>query len=385
MFSAERSCVYAVKNQARSLAPVCAEEERNRFLIGTYSPKNDNEIHLVEFDEDEFDVTSHVFKHDKEVTSLSPSPTKADLLFTTYSELVDNKIKHAATLWMVGALEVDDSGRLRNMQGTLGPLLNVASDALDGIQRVLWSPTKSSSSVITVGSRAIGVTSIDQGLTTAKVTSKLALPDEEDSKVISSAICNPHTVDQVLATAGTDIYSWDTRSGRAQLTIPRAHRMNIRDIDCNPNRPHHIATAGDDCKVRFWDTRRSDKPIMELSDHSHWIWSIIFNRSHDQLFLTAGSDCIVNLQSIVSISSAPLGGDDEYDDETGYGGSSDGSVDRLYNKPQDGLIATYDEHEYSVYATAWSPADPWTFASLSHDGTMVIRQVPRDHKYKILL
>ncbi|KAL0170754.1 hypothetical protein M9458_035350, partial [Cirrhinus mrigala] len=49
------------------------------------------------------------------------------------------------------------------------------------------------------------------------------------------------------------------------------------------------------------------------------------------------------------------------------------------------IIATYEEHEDSVYAVEWSAADPWLFASLSYDGRLVINRVPRALKYRILL
>lgn len=52
---------------------------------------------------------------------------------------------------------------------------------------------------------------------------------------------------------------------------------------------------------------------------------------------------------------------------------------------QDSIIATYEEHEDSVYAAEWSSADPWLFASLSYDGRLVINRVPRALKYRILL
>lgn len=51
---------------------------------------------------------------------------------------------------------------------------------------------------------------------------------------------------------------------------------------------------------------------------------------------------------------------------------------------EDGVLRTYEDHEESVYVTAWSSSDPWTFASLSFDGRLVINQVPRDVKFKIL-
>jgi WD40 repeat protein len=54
------------------------------------------------------------------------------------------------------------------------------------------------------------------------------------------------------------------------------------------------------------------------------------------------------------------------------------------SKPTDGLICTFDQHEDSVYKVAWSPADTWTFASISYAGRVVISQVPTEEKFKIL-
>ena len=50
----------------------------------------------------------------------------------------------------------------------------------------------------------------------------------------------------------------------------------------------------------------------------------------------------------------------------------------------DGVIQSFDDHEDSVYVAEWSSADPWTFASLSYDGRLVVNQVPRNIKFKIL-
>ncbi|KAJ8789962.1 hypothetical protein J1605_021660 [Eschrichtius robustus] len=55
---------------------------------------------------------------------------------------------------------------------------------------------------------------------------------------------------------------------------------------------------------------------------------------------------------------------------------------RNQEPPQDSVIATYEEHEDSVYAVDWSSADPWLFASLSYDGRLVINRVPRALKKK---
>ena len=39
---------------------------------------------------------------------------------------------------------------------------------------------------------------------------------------------------------------------------------------------------------------------------------------------------------------------------------------------EDGLIATFSDHDDSVYSVAWG--DAWVFASLSYDGRMVVNQ-----------
>ena len=51
---------------------------------------------------------------------------------------------------------------------------------------------------------------------------------------------------------------------------------------------------------------------------------------------------------------------------------------------EDGVISVWTDHEDSVYTAEWSSADPWTFASLSYDGRLVIGQVPQSVKFNIL-
>ncbi len=126
--------------------------------------------------------------------------------------------------------------------------------------------------------------------------------------------------------------------------------------------------------VRFWDIRSPSKPLVSQLLHSHWVWSVRFNHFHDQLVLSSSSDSHVALSCLASISSEPYGQLDDEDDE------------EKQQSPvlEDGLLRRFEDHEESVYACAWSSADPWTFASLSYDGRLVVNQVPRRVKFKIL-
>lgn len=116
--------------------------------------------------------------------------------------------------------------------------------------------------------------------------------------------------------------------------------------------------------------RNTSQPLITRNDHSHWVWSIRYNHYHDELIASASSDTRVLIARIQSISSSSiLPGDEE----------------KVKDKLSDGVIATFDQHEDSVYSVEWSSADPWVLASLSYDGRLLINRVPKTEKYKILL
>lgn len=59
-------------------------------------------------------------------------------------------------------------------------------------------------------------------------------------------------------------------SYRQIYCIENAHGQLVRDLDFNPNKQYYLASCGDDCKVKFWDTRNVTEPVKTLEEHSHW-------------------------------------------------------------------------------------------------------------------
>ena len=179
--------------------------------------------------------------------------------------------------------------------------------------------------------------------------------------------------------------------------IENAHCAEINDLDYNVNKPYTLISCGKDCNIRMWDTRTSTC-LIQLSNHSHWIWSLQYNPFHDQLILSGSSDFQVNLENIVSQSSfKDASSHDPTLDSTQETSKEEEEdviigyfiyIQRIFilnnRKTNDGLVAAFDQHEDSVYSVSWSPNDPWVFASLSFDGIVVIRHVPTDFKYKIM-
>jgi WD40 repeat protein len=125
---------------------------------------------------------------------------------------------------------------------------------------------------------------------------------------LTTGAWDPHHSRELATADAGNVKGWDLRTMKTTHTIDGAHAHHIRDIDYNPNRTYVVVTSGDDCKIRFWDLRKGGAagPLKTLTGHTHWVWSSKFNRFHDQLVLSSGSDNVVNLWRVSSISSAPL-------------------------------------------------------------------------------
>ncbi|CAO3609076.1 unnamed protein product [Cunninghamella echinulata] len=253
--------------------------------------------------------------------------------------------------------------------------------------KALWD-SKDASCIVSLNKNHIHISALDASNMSLKTTLSIdtSIIFKEDTKLspiqsLQNAVWNPHDNTEIVTVGGQAIAGWDIRSSKITFHRDEAHASTIRAIDYNANKPFHIVTGGDDSKINLWDVRSMNQPLMVVEGHTHWIWSVAFNKFHDQLLLTSSSDTLVNLQNVISVSSASYleHETDQPDDDQ----DPDESYWKNY-KTIDGLICTYDQHEDSVYSVAWSPADTWTFASLSYAGRVVISQVPTGEKFKIL-
>ncbi|KAI0237051.1 hypothetical protein L0F63_000668 [Massospora cicadina] len=167
----------------------------------------------------------------------------------------------------------------------------------------------------------------------------------------------------ILLGRGSDMLICDVRSPSVSV-IDSSHVGGILSVDGNPHLPYRFVSGGCDGMVKFWDHRQPKGPLQQMSHHTHWVWDVAFNPQYDQLLVTAGSDCLVNLESVGSLSSlSELGADSSRNDK---------------------LIGSFS-HEESVYNVAWSPSNPWLFSSISFDGQLMFHSVPDNEKYDILL
>lgn len=375
--------IYGLEFQARALTAQSAETDAIRFLVGTQSLKSENQLHQIDFDEENNLINKNVFLHkDGEIWHISASPTDKNVLATCYNKISTGKCEMHSAIWQIPVNfenpNMADESALSAPSLDLLTTLNVSDHGTD-VKCIMWQPGEGYK-VISLVDNNILLWDLLQSGREAKLASKCGLEVKGHPK-FTTGRWNPHqNCTQIATTNDTCIRGWDLRTMQQVYAIDYAHSQLVRDLDFNPNKQYNLASCGDDCKTKFWDIRNTQEPTLVLSDHSHWVWSVRYNHFHDQLLLTCSSDSRVILSSIASISSEPFGHilEDELNDEGENG-------DRSSKVTPDGVIATYEEHEDSVYVAEWSSADPWLFASLSYDGRLVINRVPRAEKYKILL
>ena len=323
---------------------------------------------------------------------ISSSYNNPALFSTCFSSLKDGDLQLGCKLWK---LPLDENLQLcSSTTDTSEPSAHQSVNKIEevatfsttsqtNITHIMWKPIENDQQLMGLGDGALSLW--DVGQSTPSHIETYRFPEKKGYPVsIANGKWNPHHgAKQFAVAAGQNILSWDVRANEMSFQIENAHSQLVRDLDFNPNKQYFMATCGDDCHVKFWDVRQPSTPVAVINDqHSHWIWSTRFNPFHDQLVLSCGSDSRVILYNKASISSEPFGhfADDEDDSD-----AETSSTKEEKEPPKDGLISSYDEHEDSVYAVEWSAADPWSFASLSYDGRVVINKVPKKVKFDILL
>ncbi|XP_077009190.1 EARP and GARP complex-interacting protein 1 isoform X5 [Tamandua tetradactyla] len=299
----------------------------------------------------------------------------------------DSKVLTCAAVWRMpkelesGSHESPDDSSSTTQ--TLELLCHLDNTAHGNMACVSWEPMGDGKKIISLADNHILLWDLQESSSQAVLASSASLEGKGQLKFTSGRWSPHHNCTQVATANDTTLRGWDTRTMSQIYCIENAHGQLVRDLDFNPNKQYYLASCGDDCRVKFWDTRNVTEPVKTLEEHSHWVWNVRYNHSHDQLILTGSSDSRVILSNMVSISSEPFGhlvDDDDLSDQEEH------HQEEKNKEPlQDSVIATYEEHEDSVYAVDWSSADPWLFASLSYDGRLVINRVPRALKYHILL
>ncbi|XP_063700858.1 EARP-interacting protein homolog [Culicoides brevitarsis] len=355
------SVIYGVDNQTRSLCS--SNSDVVQFYIGTQSLKPNNQIHCIELlseNEDSpvsYKTTVYAFPHG-EIWQLRFSPHESDLMSCVFSEYQNSQVTMKTALLKLPGSEVSPDNEYLQFADT-----QVLETDGSEIKTTEFNPSDANLLAIVLDDKIKVMSRAESAYTTIA-----EVQNGKNGPKFTGGKWSQQNANQFIALHEGAVKSFDTRDmNHVAWTIEEAHGQQlVRDLDCNPNKQCHLVTGGDDGALKIWDCRSVKQPVFARSDHNHWIFSVRFNTFHDSLVLSSSSDNKVILTCARSVSS-------EADEE---------GVERTLS---DGLLQMFEQHEDSIYCCEWSSVDPFTFASLSFDGRIIISQVPKQYKYQFLM
>ncbi len=352
--------LYQLKWRTRSIEPQKGHNTSIRFLVATCSVIEDNQIHLVEYNEDEEDVMCvNVYPHVPEVVALASSPSDPALLVTSFNQIGGAAVQNRVGLWRMGG---DEAAPKLDMVGEFGRTNEAPVSSL------LWENGFADTVFTVQAGRLCGWSAEQPGATP---TLQVALSPDGSMAPVGGAALNPHIATVAAVCVGDAVLGFDTREASSARGVPvwrlrSAGEEHVRDCDFNPNKPYYLCCGGDEGGVRFWDYRKPNDFVQQSfpanSQHSHWISTVEYNPHHDSLVLSCGTDGLVNLYNAKSVSSSAT---------AGGGGNGD------Y------LIASYNGFSQSAYRAVWA-TDAWVYGAVSWDGKAVFSSVPDKEKMMIL-
>ncbi|VDN97853.1 unnamed protein product [Rodentolepis nana] len=420
--------------------------ENARFLVGCQSVKpNGSQVHLVTLEEafscQSFHFKCQSFIHpDGEVVSLTAMPAAPLLFVSIYSSVSESRteLTSGARIWRLPppspqTLSAADSEDEREIDFADRPaeqlefVSSLPCDNFNSVKKIASHPSDTSSDLacllgpplpgtqyftggkfLSPASSFLAILKSSSGDYAVDSCCQLRFPgDESSGGVLTSSVnairWSPHRNASTVGVAlDSGVLGMDTRSMQSSFWLNDVHWPCVRDIDFNPNRDHILATGGDDGCLSIWDLRyigktesfsfrnvstgtARQKPLFTIPAHSHWIWSIRYHPTRDQLLLSASSDSSVCLYGLPSYSSEVKDVKPSTFAKSRSGAPSPANSEISVEGLEDGVLARLDEQHESVYAVDWSPIDPWVFASVTFDGHFVVNQVPDKVKLGILL
>jgi WD40 repeat protein len=155
-----QSCVFAVNHHARSLAPQKASKERHRFLVGTCSLHDNNELSVLEYHENTNHIeATAIYNHPNQIWAIEPSPDESDVVITSSQSRTGAK---DLTLWRMAHQTADD---LIEGSAPIEDKLELTKESEFAInekdtliQNIKWHPSQNK--ILTTNSNAISLWSI---------------------------------------------------------------------------------------------------------------------------------------------------------------------------------------------------------------------------------
>ncbi|KAF1743394.1 hypothetical protein MXB_3521, partial [Myxobolus squamalis] len=263
----------------RGLCSIKSDDSYTRFLTGTSILNGKNsvaifyiiyKIYLLQVCEEANTLMKYAFDHNeliwfeylKKIRDVTCSNIIPDIFATIYSKnCIIIKFYTLLDFEIIKLLTIDDD-----------------------CNRLEWNPCNNNI-LLALSHSHVNVYDISGNI--ANNISSIAIEDEYVK--FSGIKWNPHlNSNTFLHFSQGDLSLGDIRTPKLKklYNFP----FSLIDLDFNPNVPDIICTGGTDCYLRIFDLRNINEALITRKDHSHWLYSVKYNHTHDQLIVTAGGD-----------------------------------------------------------------------------------------------
>ena len=138
--------IYGLELQCRALAPVEADTDNVRFLVGTQGLKLPNQIHELQLDEDTRTLSKRIYSHPcGEVWDICSSPHDSSLFCTRYSTIKEEgSLSVAGCVWKTPDRDNyggGEEGSANNQSELIAAChLDVSDITKDEVSKISWMP-----------------------------------------------------------------------------------------------------------------------------------------------------------------------------------------------------------------------------------------------------
>ncbi|CAG2227622.1 EIPR1 [Mytilus edulis] len=96
----ESPVIYGLEFQAKALTAQTGETDKIRFLVGTQSLRVENQIHHIDFDDENNIINKNIYLHPEgEIWNIKASTIDKDLMTTCYNKTSESKTEMKAAIW----------------------------------------------------------------------------------------------------------------------------------------------------------------------------------------------------------------------------------------------------------------------------------------------
>jgi len=228
-----------------------------------------------------------MWAHNYEINSLAASPTDKSIVATVYSTLDGRGGR--ATIWSLPELPlhpdtetdlvVNGSGepvtqglvRVVDVPGVPSAASPQSADPMHHFQWAPNVPEHKAGTFITAHSSGVRSWVLQEGGGVEEVG---AARFDHEVSVVGGVAWDPHHPAEAAVATDGEVSMWDLRSGDMSRKISEAVSVSsgvVRGLSYNTNKPWHLATCGDDFRVKLWDLRRCAAPVKILDGHTYWL------------------------------------------------------------------------------------------------------------------